>query len=276
MRAALSQVAQIAEGVTGHMISLPQADCPVIRSDSCDGRVLRNNNDLRVAGLLRPSSLTQSNRLAASLMCWALDVLPIGKPAALLTCSASSIFAVSLAFERDGLASDWRLVDPFQLPNSIPTALGTSTARLSPSFRLVAAFGGTGIQVRRALQYGISLLDKGLVDECWVVAAEQNSPVQSRAAERLGMVSRFQDAAGLLRISRWTNEETAPFCLDCGECSSTSWMEGSSEGSHLFPNASQEIFHKIIETIKGAPNTSANSNSLMSSDGAQGKQVIFL
>jgi hypothetical protein len=249
MNAALVQMGEIIAGRGGRMLGWPGATGIVMERHTRDSDAALPNDVLRTAGLRRPGSMTEANRLAASLVHWALDAGPPAGASALLTCSASSVFAISLAFERDGLASDWRLLDPFHLPNSIPTALPTSVARLAPGFALALAMGGTGVQVDRALEYALALLHRGRVDECWVIAAEQASELQTEAATRLGMARAFHDAASFVRLVRCTPGMAGRWCISAAPRDPTGSSPDDAFGPRDMPNGTQCLISAMLDSI---------------------------
>lgn len=249
MNAALVQIGEITAGRGGRMLCWPKGGGSGAERHARASDAALPNDALRTAGLLRPGSVTQANRLAASLLHWALDTGPPAGSCALLACSASSVFAISLAFERDGLASDWRLLDPFHLPNSIPTAMPTSMARLAPGFTLAVAMGGTGLQVERGLQYALALLHRGRVDECWVIAAEQASGLQSDAAARLGMEGGFHDAASFVRLERWTPAMAGRWCIGATGNDAIASPQDDASGPQDMPNATQYLISRMMDGI---------------------------
>lgn len=249
MSAVLLQVGQITNSGPHRLSCLESRTSSTPFSLVRDGDGTYTYDALKRAGILRPGSLTQANRLAASLVLWALESDPLSGRAAILTCSASSVFAVSRAFELDGLASNWRLINPFHLPNSIPTALATSTARLSPAFELALAFAGTGLQVLRALQFAISQLERGKLDECWVVAAEQAADLQSEAAATIGMRGTFSDSAGLVRLARTQPEIRSKWAFRIATADTLD-EDTTLDDAHIRqPNATQSVFNHVLAAI---------------------------
>jgi len=134
---------------------------------------------------------------------------------AVLTVSNTATLAIACRFERMAHQDGWDMVDPYLLPNSIPSATATHVARATGA----EAFSISLIDGARSWQYGLELaidaVENG-VAQVLLIAAEQLDDAGRRA---IGPDMRAAEGAIALLIgsrslgSRW---ELWPACLQPG------------------------------------------------------------
>ena len=104
----------------------------------------------------------------------------------LLVCSDTALKHISYQFERVGTTQGWTVLDPFWLPNSIPTAISTSVFSTlnMPGCALTFAGGASGFFA--ALMQSECLFFSAAVDEIVILMAEQVTLYHEVLASHIG------------------------------------------------------------------------------------------
>lgn len=128
---------------------------------------------------------------------------------ALLVCSQSSAGSIAYQVDRVGLGESWSLVDPFGLPNAIPSATATSCFAALKLRGIACAFPGGLESFFGALEHAQLLLSAGVVRQAIVVHTEEYSEYHSHM-ESTSAGEVFQNIAAGLVLEATSKASQAP------------------------------------------------------------------
>lgn len=166
-----------------------------------------DNSVIRGTGLERSRSSSHANKIAAILIKALVSTRPNLDNNGLLSISKSSVASIAYDFETIGTKNGWDLTDPFGLPNSIPTALATSLAKLIPHTDVTYSFCGGVIEWFSAIENAYYMLHNNRVKNVVIICAEQLNNFQLDALNKIKPNSFNFEGASFLLLSNQTLRE---------------------------------------------------------------------
>jgi hypothetical protein len=161
------------------------------------------NDQARKLGLARAGSVPMAGCLAAILCHEGIGLDTKAYRTGLFVCSTSAASSTTYKFEKFGMAQGWKIVDPFWLPNALPTAVATSVFAMLKLKGVTCGFQGGVHGVFSALDYALMVLAEGEVDQALVLLTEERAEYHEILVGQYGFEDKFPNATvGILLASR--------------------------------------------------------------------------
>jgi hypothetical protein len=154
---------------------LPLADKPISLS----------REFLRSSGIKRPMSAARSSVYAAIVAKALLEVVPEHEVrlTGVIVMTTSAALAIAQRFEVSGLTEGWELVDPFLLPNSLPSAVATHVASLIGAQAFAVSMMDGASSFYSASEYALLMLGTR-AQHVLILATEETCPSMASLAEK--------------------------------------------------------------------------------------------
>lgn len=224
----------------------------VLYSEHSPKKIDINLSEVKSTGLQRYRSSTKAIQLASILLHKIRSKRTFSSRVGLLSISQTSTQGISYEYDHQGIKQGWDVIDPFWLPNSIPSALATHLANILPEVKTVCSFIGGINEFITALETAYYFFSDDIVDEVVIVVAEQINQIQIEANMKLGNDISFFEGASIIILTRnsyknenWTLVNVRHCEFNEAKSDETFIIVPDPEPAILTLMAPYEIFRKI-------------------------------